>query len=70
MISKELKPIFFIPIILGSILGFLFIAVMTVNIPFYGKILLNSLVIIGIYFIFQTVFYLFTRKKCFDEIIK
>lgn len=69
-ISEELKPIFFVPIILGSILGFLYIKVMVVNVPFREKILLNSLIIIGAYFIFQTVFYLLTRKKYIDEIIK
>lgn len=69
-ISKELKLIFFIPVILGSAVGFGYLALMMSNQPtFFGKMLLNTFLVIIVYFIFQTWFYIITKKKYIKEII-
>lgn len=68
-ISKELKLIFFIPVILGSAVGFGYLALMVYNSSLFGKMLLNSLLVIIVYFIFQTWFYIITKKKYIKEII-
>jgi len=68
VISGELKPIFFLPIILGSILGIGYISIMFVNINVYEGILFYSMVFVLIYFILQSIFYLITRQKYFSEI--
>lgn len=70
-ISRELKLIFFIPVILGCVVGFGYLALMMSNQPtYFGKMLVNSLYMILLYLILQTVFYLITKRKYIHEIIE
>jgi len=69
LISKELRIIFFIPLLIASITAYSYIAIILVNSPFYGKILLNALGVIGIYFMFQLVFYIISKEKYIKEVI-
>jgi ABC-type antimicrobial peptide transport system permease subunit len=69
IISKELSLIYFVPVVLGSIIGYSYIAICTINFKFYEKILLNSLKVTIVYFLVHYIFYLITRKKYFEKII-
>ncbi|MCA1031772.1 ABC transporter permease [Bacillus timonensis] len=72
MISKELTPIFFVPTIIGTILALLFITAMSIDIGGITQnpgVLLNFLVVTGIYNIIQIGFYLYARKKMFFTLI-
>jgi FtsX-like permease family len=72
IISKELTPIFFGPTIIGTVLSFLFITAMSSDIGGITKnpeVLLNFLVVAGIYNIIQIGFYLYARKKMFFHLI-
>lgn len=69
VISKELKPIFFLPVILGSSLGIGYIAVLFVNFALYKKLLVDSMIVVLLYLLLQTIFYFITRKKYFSEVI-
>lgn len=68
--SKELKIIFFIPVIMGSLLGYSYISLFFINSSEYKNILINALEVVVVYFIFQTIFYLITRKKYIEEILE
>lgn len=65
-ISNELKIIFFVPVLLGSILGYLYIFSITSG---YKEIMLNALIPIAVYFMFQTIFYNITKEKYIKEIM-
>lgn len=69
VISKELKPIFFLPVILGSMLGIGYIAVLFVNFALYKKLLIGSMIVVSLYILLQTIFYFITRKKYFSEVL-
>lgn len=69
IISKELKPIFFLPVILGSMLGIGYIAVLFVNFALYKKLLVDSMIVVSLYILLQTIFYFITRKKYFSEVL-
>lgn len=69
-ISKELKLIFFVPVFMGSAAGYLYIGIILSISSYYKNIMLNALIPIAIYFIFQTIFYNITRGKYIRETIK
>ena len=69
VISKELKPIFFLPVILGSMIGIGYIAVLFVNFALYKKLLVDSMIVALLYLLLQTIFYFITRKKYFNEVL-
>lgn len=69
VISKELKPIFYLPVALGSMLGIGYIAVLFVNFALYRKILVDSMIVVSLYILLQTIFYFITRKKYFSEVL-
>jgi len=66
-ISKELKLIFFAPVFMGSAAGYLYIGIILSISSYYKSIMLNALIPIAIYFIFQTIFYNITRAKYIKE---
>lgn len=70
IISKELRPTFFIPIILGSIVGIGYIAIMASNYSMYKKLLLVSIIVSLIYLMLQTSFYFITKRKYLNEILE
>ena len=65
----ELKTIFFVPIILGSLVAFGYISIMFTNDPLIGKLLISILFVIGVYLFIQTIFYLLTRSKYLRRIL-
>ncbi|MGH4121199.1 ABC transporter permease [Clostridium sp.] len=69
VISKELKPIFFLPVILGSMLGIGYIAVLFVNFALYKRLLVDSMIVALLYLLLQTIFYFISRKKYFSEVL-
>jgi len=72
MISKELKPIFFVPTIIGTILALLFMTGMATDIGGIvqnPEVLVHFLVVSGIYHFIQIGFYLYARKKMFLNLI-
>lgn len=73
IISKELIPIFFVPTTIGTVLALFFITAMSTDIGGIVQnpnVLLNFLVVAGIYHLIQIVFYLYARKKMFLYLIK
>lgn len=69
-IKSELKLIFFFPLLIGSITGFLLIVITMVNVLYYHQILLNSFYIILMYGLLQTIFYLFIKNKVINHLLK
>ncbi|MBZ9609056.1 ABC transporter permease [Clostridium estertheticum] len=73
VISKELLITFFTPLIMGSVYGYCFIYLIT-NIvsgsDVIGEFMKNTTQVVVVYFIFQLGFYIVTKKKYSDEIIK
>lgn len=69
VISKELKPIFFLPVMIGSMTGIGYMAVLFVNFALYKKILVGSIIVVLLYIFLQTIFYYITRKKYFSEVL-
>ena len=69
VISKELKPIFFLPATLGSILGIGYIAILFVNFALYEKLIVYSIIVVLFYLFLQTIFYFIIRKKYFREVL-
>ena len=67
-ISKELSLVFFAPLVLGSGLGLVFIMISTTNFALQGELILNTLVVAGIYGILQYIFYIIARQKYLNEI--
>jgi hypothetical protein len=73
MISKELTPLFFVPTLLGTILALLFITAMATDIGGIAQnpeVLLNFLVVAGIYHLIQIGFYLYSKKKIISHLTK
>lgn len=70
IISKELKFMFFIPLLMGSFIGIGYIAIMMMDISIYSELILNSIIVVAIYFLFQMVFYFITKKKYIAEVIE
>lgn len=69
IISNELILIFYIPFLIGLILGYAFLWILSVNVTYRTQILIDTLLVALIYFIFQTSYFLLARKKHIDEII-
>ena len=68
IISKELSFVFFAPLILGSGLGLFFVMVSTTNFALQGELMLNTLIVVGVYTFLQYIFYLIARQKYLKEI--
>lgn len=69
IVSFQLKIIFFLPAILGSSLGFLYILLQMKRTYFKADLIIHSLIIILTYICFQSIYYYSTEKKYF-QIIK
>lgn len=69
IISKELRRIFFIPIFIGCLFGFGYIAALYVEYSYYEQLLGYSALTILLYMMFQYIFYRVTRKKYIREVI-
>ncbi len=72
IIEKELRVTFFMPLVIGSLLGYCFIYLFTII--FGGKDIINSFMlnatfVIIIYFLFQYSFYYITKRKYVNEVI-
>lgn len=68
MIGKDMIFIFFIPCIIGALIGFMYLY------SFYSSyqkanLLIVSLQFIGICLIFQTIYYLITKRRVYQEVI-
>ncbi len=70
IISKELIYIFISPAVIGGILGFVYIAIHSIEYKDYTRLLINILPIIAAYLIIHTIFYYITRKKYIERIVK
>ena len=71
MIGKQLLVVFFVPLVCGSFLGLSLIYLMTHIAGGQESIrpfMKNASLVVGVYFIFQTVFYWITKKKYQKEL--
>lgn len=69
VIANQLKIIFFVPFILGLITGILFMWFLSANIPFRSELIRDTLLISCIFFLFQFVYYLISKKKVIHEVL-
>jgi putative ABC transport system permease protein len=73
IVGKELMVVFFVPLIFGSFLGVSLIYLMTFIVggdSIIKEFLSNACIVILVYFISQGIFYMITRSKYIDEIVK
>jgi hypothetical protein len=72
IIARELKLTFFTPMVLGAIMGYEFIYLMTYLVggqEVIKEFMMNATLIVIGYFLFQTVFYFFTKRKYTREVL-
>lgn len=72
VIAKELRLIFFTPMIMGSILGYSFIYLLTFLFgggDIIKKFMINATYVVIVYFLFQAAFYYITKRKYKDIIL-
>lgn len=69
VIANQLKIIFFVPFVLGLITGILFMWFLSANIPFRSELIRDTLLISCIFFLFQFVYYLISKKKVIHEVL-
>ena len=72
IISKELKLTFFMPLIFGGIMGYSFMYFMTYWVngqKVIKNFMFNATMIVIAYFLFQTIFYFFTKRKYIREVL-
>ncbi|QUI21128.1 ABC transporter permease [Vallitalea pronyensis] len=62
-IADEIKPVFFIPVILGGLAGLGFIALLYRRTGIYDKLLMNTAYLVLIYTLFTGIFYIITKRK-------
>ncbi len=70
--SRELLPTFFAPPLLGSIIGYVLMYLVTHMVggeAIIKEFMLNATIVVVVYFAFQTVFYVITKRKFVKEII-
>jgi putative ABC transport system permease protein len=73
IIGKELAAVFFLPLIFGSFLGVSLIYLMTYIVggeAIIREFLMNASAVVAIYFLSQGIYYVITRNKYNQEIIK
>lgn len=73
VIAKELRVSFFLPLILGSVLGYSYIyllAYMFGGGDIIEKFMFYVTIVVIAYFLFQTAFYYITKNKYTNEVIK
>jgi putative ABC transport system permease protein len=68
IVTKDLSFIFFVPLILGSGLGLTFIMITTTNFALQQELVLNTLIVTGIYGALQIIFYQIARRKYLQKI--
>lgn len=72
VIAKELRLIFFTPMVMGSLLGYSFIYLLTFIFgggDIIKRFMINATCVVIVYFLFQAVFYYITKKKYKDMIL-
>ena len=72
LISKELLLTFFSPMIFGTLMGYVFIYFMTYLVGgdyVLGEFMQKATIVILAYFVFQSFFYIITRKKYSEAVI-
>lgn len=72
IISRELRLIFFTPMIMGTLLGYNFIYLLTFIFgggSIVEKFMTNATCVVIVYFLFQVAFYYITKKKYKDMIL-
>lgn len=72
IISKELRPTFFAPLIFGTIMGYSFMYFMTFLVGgdyVIKEFMVNATVVVIAYFILQAVFYFITRSKYARDVL-
>ncbi|MDT8716848.1 ABC transporter permease [Clostridium sp. 19966] len=73
VVAKELRIMFFSPLIVGSLLGYSFIYLLTFMFDggdIIKKFMTNATFVLIIYFVFQAVFYYITKRKYSAEVIR
>lgn len=70
VVSKELAYIFSIPTIIGSILGYVFLAIHSVETSNCIEILINIIPVVVSYLIIQSIFYYITKRKYLKKIME
>jgi ABC-type antimicrobial peptide transport system permease subunit len=71
LVINELKLVFFFPLILGSIIScFLIYSLSADDSARTEQYLAGALIISGVYFLFQSLYYAIIRQKYLDEILK
>ncbi|QVK17404.1 ABC transporter permease [Mycoplasmatota bacterium] len=68
-IFSELKVIFFIPMILGLLIGFLYIMLTAMNFTFYYRVMWYSLMMMLVFIVIHFTFYFITKNKYIKQII-
>ena len=72
VIAKELRLIFFTPLIMGSILGYSFMYLLTFMVgggDIIKEFMIKATYVIIVYFLFQAAFYYITKRKYKDMIL-
>ncbi|WP_019636866.1 ABC transporter permease [Paenibacillus fonticola] len=72
-VTAELLITFFVPLLLGSVLGYCFIYLMThvmSGSDIIGEFMLNATIVVAIYFAFQLSFCLMTKRKYSQEVVR
>ncbi|MGN7760037.1 FtsX-like permease family protein [Paenibacillus sp. 22594] len=73
VVSAELLITFFVPLLLGSLLGYSFIYLVThvmSGSDILGEFMKNTTIVIAIYFLFQLSFYIITKRKYVQEVVR
>ncbi|AIQ47439.1 hypothetical protein R70723_17255 [Paenibacillus sp. FSL R7-0273] len=73
VVSAELLITFFVPLLLGSVFGYCFIYLIThvmSGSDIIGEFMTNTTIVVGIYFVFQLSFYLITKRKYSQEVLR
>ncbi|OKP77583.1 hypothetical protein A3844_29620 [Paenibacillus helianthi] len=73
VVSAELLITFFVPLLLGSLFGYSFIYLVThvmSGSDILGEFMKNTTIVIAIYFLFQLSFYIITKRKYVQEVVR
>lgn len=66
-VGREIAPLFYVPTCLGTCVGFAYIVVLFTNVAFYHGLLMDTLKVIGIYFLCQGGMYAITKKHVLNR---
>ncbi|OKP96663.1 FtsX-like permease family protein [Paenibacillus sp. P46E] len=73
VVSAELLITFFVPLLLGSLLGYSFIYLVThimSGSDILGEFMKNTTIVVAVYFLFQLSFYNITKRKYVQEVVR